>query len=165
MSITWSKNARWSDGNTRSAGCYLLRTNLTDTDPVTPWKRYLQRTEAEGAFRITQDEREIRPLGHGHEERVKAPILVCFPAYVRWKALAPWMKGSGRGDAPRTLVEELAKIKSGDVLLGARRSEGSERLIRVRCVTTPDNAQRVLLNRWGLTHPQRRRRLEQVAQM
>ena len=75
------------------------------------------------------------------------------------------MKGSGLGDAPRTLVEELAKIKSGDVVLRARRSDGSERLIRVRCVTTPDNAQRVLLNRLGLTLPQRLRYLEEVAQM
>ena len=142
-----------------------MRTNLTDTDPATLWKRYIQLTEAEWAFRITKDELEIRPIWHRHEERVKAHILVCFLAYVLWKALAQWMKGSGLGDAPRTLMEELGKIKSGDVVLRAPRSDGSERLIRVRCVTTPDDAQRVLLNRLGLRLPQRLRYLEGIAQM
>jgi transposase len=165
LSITWSRNARWSDWNMLSEGCYLLRTNLTDTDPATLWKRYIQLTAAEWAFRITKDELEIRPIWHRREERVKAHILVCFLAYVLWKALAQWMKGSGLGDAPRTLMEELGKIKSGDVVLRARRSDGSERLIRVRCVTTPENAQRVLLHRLGLTLPQRLRCLEEVAQM
>lgn len=165
LSITWSKNARWSDWNTLSEGCYLLRTNLTDTAPATLWKRYIQLTEAEWAFRITKNELEIRPIWHRHEERVKAHILVCFLAYVLWKALAQWMGCAGLGDAPRTLVEELARIKSGDVVLHARRFDGSERLIRVRCVTTPDNAQRVLLNRLGLTLPQRLRYLEEVTQM
>ena len=46
-----------------------------------------------------------------------AHILVCFLAYVLWKTLAQWMRRSGLGDAPRTLLEELAKIKSGDVVL------------------------------------------------
>src|SRR3972149_739375 len=35
----------------------------------------------------------------------------------RWKTLAGWMRRAGLGDAPRTLIEELAKIKSGDVVL------------------------------------------------
>jgi hypothetical protein len=65
----------------------------------------------------------------------------------------------------RTLIEDLAKIKSGDVVLAARSSSGPERLIRLRCVTTPDKAQKVLLNRLGLTLPQRLRRIDEVAQM
>ena len=70
-----------------------------------------------------------------------------------------------RGDAPRTLVEEFAKIKSGDVALTAKRAGGRENHIRVRCVTTPDKAQKVLLHRLGLTLPQRLRTVEEVAQM
>ena len=46
-----------------------------------------------------------------------AHILVCFLAYVLWKTLAEWMQRAGLGDAPRTLLEEMAKIKSGDVVL------------------------------------------------
>jgi len=37
--------------------------------------------------------------------------------------------------------------------------------IRLRCVTTPDEAQKLLLNRLGLTLPQRLRRIDEVIQM
>ena len=166
LSITWTRNGRWSDWAALSEGCYLLRTNLTDTDPGVLWKRYIQLTEAEWAFRITKDELEIRPIWHQKPDRVKAHILVCFLAYVLWKALAQWMRGAGLGDAPRTLVEEFAKIKSGDVVLRTRTPDGHPgKTLRVRCVTTPDSAQRVLLNRLGLTLPQRLRHVEKVEQM
>ena len=67
--------------------------------------------------------------------------------------------------APRTLLEEFAKIKSGDVVLPAQMADGSRRTIHLRCVTTPDEAQKVLLNRLGLTLPRRLRRIDEVAQM
>lgn len=165
LSITWSRNTKWSDWSALSEGCYLLRTNLTETDPAKLWKWYIQLTEAEWAFRIQKDELEIRPIWHQKEDRVKAHILVCFLAYVLWKALAQWMKGAGLGDAPRTLVEEFAKIKSGDVVLTARSADGRERHIRLRCVTMPDKAQKVLLHRLGLVLPQRIRCLDEIARM
>mgnify|MGYP003809216507 CR=1 FL=1 len=165
LSVTWTRNTRWRDWAALSEGCYLLRTNLTDTDPATLWKRYTQLTEAEWAFRIHKDELEIRPIWHQKEERVLAHILVCFLAYVLWKALAQWMKAGGLGEAPRTLVEEFHKIKSGDVVLLARTADGKEHPIRLRCVTTPDKAQKVLLHRLGLTLPQRLRRIDEVVQM
>ena len=142
-----------------------MRTNLTETDPATLWKRYIQLTEAEWAFRITKDELEIRPVWHHKEDRVLGHILVCFLGYAMWKTLAQWMRASGLGDAPRTLVEELAKIKSGDVVLKARWADGREHPIRVRCVTTPDKAQKQLLNRLGVTLPQRLRIVYEVEQM
>jgi transposase len=166
LSVSWSRNERWSDWAAISEGCYLLRTNLTDTDPATLWKRYIQLTEAEWAFRITKDELEIRPVWHQKPGRVKAHILICFLAYVLWKSLAQWMRRAGLGDAPRTLVEEFAKIKSGDVVLPTRTADGQPgKTIRVRCVTTPDEAQKVLLNRLGLILPERLRYLEEVTQM
>lgn len=76
------------------------------------------------------------------------------------------MRGAGLGNAPRTPVEEMAKIKSGDVVLPTRTADGQPgKTVRVRCVTTPDAAQKVLLNRLGLTIPQRLRYLEEVDQM
>jgi len=143
-------------------GCYLLRTNLNGLDPGTLGKRYFQLTKAEWAFRITKDELSIRPLWHPKQDRVlahilvlRAPALVALSlAYVLWKTLAQGMRGAGLGDAPRTLVEEIAKIKSGDVVLNARHADGREHPIRVRCVTTPDKPQKVLLHRLGLTLPQ-----------
>ena len=166
LSITWTRNTKWSDWTAISEGCYLLRTNLTETDPAKLWKRYIQLTEAEWAFRITKDELEIRPIWHHKEERVLAHILICFLAYVLWKSLAQWMSRAGLGDAPRTLVEEFAMIKSGDVVLPTVGRDGRPgKTVRVRCVTTPDKAQRVLLNRLGLTLPQRLKYMEDALQM
>jgi transposase len=166
LKVTFKSNKRWSDWAELSEGCYLLRTNLTDIDPKTLWKRYIQLTEAEWAFRIAKDELVIRPIWHQKADRVKAHILVCFLAYVLWKSLAQWMRRAGLGDAPRTLLEEFARIKSGDVVLPARTRDGqTNKTVRLRCVTTPDEAQKVLLNRLGLTLPQRLRRIDQIAQM
>jgi len=165
LSITWSRRQSWSEWATLSEGCYLLRTNLTESDPATLWKQYIQLTEAEWAFRIEKDELGIRPIWHQQEKRVLAHILVCFLGYVLWKALAQWMRRAGLGNAPRTLIEEFAKIKSGDVVLPAQMADGTRRTIHLRCVTTPDEAQKVLLNRLGLPLPQRLRRIDEVAQM
>ncbi len=160
--VTWRKNPRWTDWNAMSEGCYLLRTNLTETDPAVLWKRYIQLTEAEWAFRITKHELAIRPIWHQKADRVKGHILVCFLAYVLWKTLSAWMDRSGLGSAPRTLLEEFARIKSGDVILPTRGGDGQPGpTLRLRCVTSPDEYQRVFLSRLGLTLPQRLRWVEE----
>jgi transposase len=166
LRVAWTRNDRWSDWAALSEGCYLLRTNLNETDPATLWKRYIQLTEAEWAFRITKDELEIRPIWHQKTSRVLAHILVCFLAYVLWKTLSQWMRRSGLGDAPRTLLEELAKIKSGDVVLPTGTNEGVPNgTVRLRCVTEPDKAQKFLLHILGITLPRRLRRIDEFVQM
>ncbi len=166
LEITWQRQAKFADWSQHADGCYLLRSNLKDVDAATLWKRYIQLTDAEWAFRITKDELEIRPIWHHKENRVKAHILVCFLAYVLWRTLAGWMRKAGLGDAPRTVVESFSQIKSGDVTLRARRqSGGPERQITLRCVTEPDEAQSVLLQRLGLVPPRRLRRLDNIDQM
>lgn len=163
--ITWKHEPKSSAWSSVSLGCYLLRTNLTETDPAVLWKRYMQLTDAEWAFRITKDELSIRPIWHQRDTRVQAHILVCFLAYVLWKTLTQWMQHSGLGDAPRTLLDELAKLKSGDVVLPARTAAGEQRTLRLRCVTEADAAQKALLDRLGLTLPRRLRRVEELPQM
>jgi transposase len=166
LRVTWTRNQRWHEWNELSEGCYLLRTNLNETDPGTLWKRYIQLTEAEWAFRITKDELEIRPIWHQKTERVLGHILICFLAYVLWKTLGQWMRRSGLGDAPRTVLDELAKIKSGDVVLPTVSQHGRPaKTIRLRCVTQPDPAQKVLLNRLGIQLPRRLRRFDEIVQM
>jgi len=163
LSVTWKRNGRWGEWAAVSEGCYLLRTNLLETDPATLWKRYIQLTEAEWAFRITKDELAIRPVWHHGADRVKAHILVCFLAYAMWKTLAQLMRAGGLGDAPRPLVEDLARVKSGDVILPTRDPDGRPgRTLRVRCVTAPDESQRVLLSRLGLALPERLRWQEEI---
>jgi transposase len=166
LAIGWTRHATWNDWASLSEGCYLLRSNLTGLDAPTLWKRYIQLTDAEWAFRIHKDELAIRPIWHHKAERVQAHILVCFLAYVMWKTLAQWMQRSRLGDAPRPLLDELGKIKSGDVVLPTQDRNGAAgRQVRLRCVTTPDAAQKVLLNRLGLTLPSRLRRLDEPIEM
>ena len=164
LQITWARNDRWSEWASLAEGCYVLRSNLTDVAPATLWKRYIQLTDAEWASRIAKDELSIRPIWHQKGHRVEAHILVCFLAYGLWETLAGWMQRSRLGDAPRTLVEESAKIQSGDVVLQALGHDGAPgRTIRLRCVTEPDPAQKALLSRLGLTLPRRLRRLDEVS--
>jgi transposase len=166
LRIVCNRNCRWQDWAALSEGCYLLRTNLNETDPTVLWKRYIQLSDAEWAFRITKDELQLRPIWHQKQDRVLAHILVCFLAYVLWKTLAQWMQRSGLGDAPRTLLEELAKIKSGDVVLPTQSKNGQHNgTVRLRCVTEADQAQKVLLHRLGITLPRRLRRIDDVVQM
>ena len=95
LMITWTRVEPWRDWAELSEGFYLLRTNLVGVDAATLWKRYIQLTDAEWAFRIHKDELAIRPIWHHKTERVLAHILVCFLAYVLWKTLAQWMQRSG----------------------------------------------------------------------
>lgn len=155
LRITWQRNEQWAEWARLSEGCYLLRSNLNDTDAKTLWKHYIQLTDAEWAFRITKDELVLRPIWHHKEDRVKAHILVCFLAYAMWKTLAGWMRGSGLGDAPRSLLDELVKIKSGDVVLPICSDKGRSHTVRLRCVTEPDTEQKLLLHRLGITLPKR----------
>lgn len=151
LSITWTRDEQKKRD---LCGCYLLRTNTTETDPVKLWQQYIQLVDAEWAFRITKDELELRPIWHQNSERVQAHILVCFIAYAMWKTLGGWMKNSGLGDSPRELLEELVAVKSGDVVLPTHASDGSTGpTLMIRCVTRPDVHTEVLLNRLGIELP------------
>jgi hypothetical protein len=116
-------------------------------------RQCLQLTQAEAAFRIHKDQLRIRPIWHQRADRVQAHILVCFLAFVLWKTLELWQSRAGLGNSPRTLLEELARIQSQDVILPTQ-THGD---IRLRCVTQPDAAQAALLERLGVVLPKRLR--------
>jgi len=139
-----------------SEGAYILRSNITDWSDAQLWKAYIQLTQAEAAFRIQKDQLDVRPVWHQHKDRVHAHILVCFLAFVLWKCLEMWQQRAGLGNSPRTILEELARIQSNDVILPTT-THGE---IRLRCVTQPDAAQAALLDRLGIALPKRMRRTE-----
>jgi hypothetical protein len=58
----------------RREGRYLLRTNLTGTDPKVLWEYYLQLVEVEAAFKLLKDDLVLRPIFHRKESRVEAHI-------------------------------------------------------------------------------------------
>jgi transposase len=119
-----------------SEGAYLLRSNVTDWKDEQLWKAYIQLTQAEAPFRIQKDQLKVRPVWHQRSDRVEAHIRVCFLAFVLWKTLEMWRSRAGLGNSPRTILEELARIQSHDVVLPT----ATLGQIRLRCVTQPDAA-------------------------
>jgi len=155
LDLKWSARSEWDEWANHSEGCYVLRTNVTDWDAETLWRTYVQLTETEAAFRIHKSELSIRPIWHQKEDRVRAHILVCFLAYVLWKTLEQWQSRAGLGNSPRTILDELGRIQSTDVVLPL--AEDPARKLRIRCVVRPDKAQALLLDRLGLRLPERLR--------
>ena len=151
--LEWSARPEWDDWARWSEGCYVLRTNVVDWTPEDLWRTYIQLTEAEAAFRIQKSELAIRPVWHQRADRVQAHILVCFLAYVLWKTLEQWQARADLGRSPRTILEELRRIQSADVVLPTQ--DGRE--LRLRCIVRPDSAQSALLDRLGLDLPERLR--------
>lgn len=147
--MEWSKIADHRDWATLSAGCYLLRTNVSDWSDEELWNAYIQLTEAEAAFRIHKSDLSIRPIWHHKQDRVLAHILVCFLAYALWKTLAQLCQRAGLGSEPRRVLSELSDIRSMDIVLPTR--SGID--IRTRCVSKPTDHQKILLEKLGLRLP------------
>jgi transposase len=158
--LEWMARPEWDDWARWSEGCYVLRTNIADWSAEDLWRTYIQLTQAEAAFRIHKSDLSLRPIWHQKESRVKAHILVCFLAYVLWKTLEQWQQRAGLGHSPRTILEELRRIQSTDVVLPTE--DGRE--LRLRCVVRPDAAQAALLDRLGLELPERLRIARGLAQ-
>ena len=149
-------NVAFDDWAALSEGAYLLRSNIADWSDEQLWKAYIQLTQAEAAFRIQKDQLNIRPIWHQRADRLQAHILVCFLAFVLWKSLEMWQQRAGLGNSPRTVLEELARIQSHDIVLPT----ATHGQIRLRCVTQPDAAQAALLDRLGIVLPKRMRLAE-----
>ena len=79
----------------------------------------------------------------------QAHILVCFLALVMWRTLQQWMDGAGLGTTPRRLLEEMAEVRSLDVVLPA--AQGKE--LRLRTVSKPEERLAILLQKLDLPLP------------
>jgi len=155
LRLVWSARPEWDDWASQSEGTYILRSNVMGWTSEELWRTYVQLTEAEAAFRIHKSDLSIRPIWHQKAERVQAHILVCFLAYVLWKTLEQWQQRAGLGNSPRTLLAEIGRIQSTDVVLLL--ADERDRPLRIRCVVRPDRDQALLLDRLGLRLPERLR--------
>jgi hypothetical protein len=157
--VDWSRDAEEQAFKGQSHGCYALRTNVQGWKEEDMWKTYIQLTDVEGAFRAHKSELEMRPICHQREDRTQAHIFVCFLAYVLWKLLEQWQSRAGLGNSPRTILDELGHIQSGDVVLPTITGER----IRLRSVVSPEKAQKIILQRLGIDLPKRMRIPELLA--
>lgn len=158
LDIQVSKKARIEDWADHADGCYLLRTNLEDKSAEELWRTYIGLTQIEDSFRIAKHDLGLRPIFHRKQERAQAHILVCFLALVLWRTLQQWMSGCGLGTAPRKLLEEMAEVRSLDVVLPT----GAEESVRLRVVSRPEPRLAILLQRLGLHLPNRPKKIENV---
>jgi len=62
----------------RGEGTYLLRTNLTASEPEALWRQYMILTEIEQAFKELKHDLAIRPIYHQKDDRIEAHIFVSF---------------------------------------------------------------------------------------
>jgi len=133
----------------RREGRYLLRTNLTDTDPARLWTFYTQLVRVEDAFRNLKGDLEIRPIYHQKESRIEAHIFIAFLAYCLHVTLAQRMKTHAPGLTSRSILEQMKAMQMLDVRVPT--TDG--RWLHMARYTQPDKTQQLLLAQLGLVLP------------
>jgi hypothetical protein len=135
----------------RREGRYLLRTNLTETDPKVIWEYYLQLVAIEAAFRNLKDDLQIRPIFHQKEKRIEAHIFVAYLAYCLQVSLQAKLRQVAGGLMARTLLEKFATMQMMDVFFPTEQP-GKELLFRR--YTQPDKDHQMLLAQLGWQLPE-----------
>jgi len=133
----------------RREGRYLLRTNLTETDPAKLWSLYLQLVSVEEAFKNLKGDLAIRPIFHQSEKRIEAHILVSFLAYCLHITLTERLRSLAPGLTARSALEKFAAMQMIDVHLPT--TDGRE-LILTR-TTQPEHELQLLLDKLKLELP------------
>jgi hypothetical protein len=101
----------------RREGRYLLRTNLTDTDPAQLWQHYLQLVQVEQAFKNLKGDLAIRPIYHQQESRIEAHIFLAFLAYCLNVTLGRQLHAHAPGLTARSALDKFAAVQMIDVHL------------------------------------------------
>lgn len=133
----------------RREGRYLLRTNLTESDPAKLWQFYLQLVEVEAAFKTLKGDLAIRPIFHQEERRIEAHIFVAFLAYCLHVTLGQQLKPHAPGLTPRAVLEKFAAVQMIDVYVPT--TDGRE--LCLTRYTQPEPELKLLLDKLRLTLP------------
>jgi len=133
----------------RREGRYLLRTNLTESDPAKLWSLYLQLVHVEEAFKNLKGDLAIRPIFHQSEQRIEAHILVAFLAYCVQITLTERLRSLAPGLSARSVLEKFAAMQMIDVHLPT--TDGRE-IILTR-TTQPEPELKLLLDKLKLELP------------
>jgi transposase len=133
----------------RREGRYLLRSNLTETDPAVVWAYYLQLVQVEQAFRNLKGDLALRPIFHQEPTRIEAHIFVSFLAYCLHVTLGQWLRTLAPGLTTRSVLEKFAAVQMVDVLIPT--SDG--RTLILSRYTQPEPDLQLLLARLKLPLP------------
>jgi len=148
-SFTYRLNREKLRSVRRREGRYLLRTNLTESDPAHVWSLYLQLVAVEEAFKNLKGDLAVRPIFHQKEKRVEAHIFVSFLAYCLHVTLGQRLRSLAPGLTPRSVLEKFAAVQMIDVHLPT--TDGRE-IILTR-TTQPEPELRLLLDKLRLELP------------
>lgn len=99
----------------RREGRYLLRTNLTESDPAKLWEYYLLLVSVEEAFKTLKGDLAIRPIYHQLVPRIEAHIFVSFLAYCLHVTLGHRLKHLAPGLTTRSVLAKFSAIQMIDV--------------------------------------------------
>jgi hypothetical protein len=134
----------------RGEGTYLLRTNLTASNPEELWKQYMVLTEVEQAFKELKNDLDIRPVYHQRDDRIEAHILVSFLSYCLQVTLKQRAKSKAPGLTPRAILEKFKAMQMIDVHLP---TTDGRNLILPR-YTQPEKDLQLLLHQLNLALPE-----------
>src|SRR5246500_5593785 len=133
----------------RREGRYLLRTNLTESDPATLWQYDIQLVAVEEAFKNLKADLAIRPVFHQEERRIEAHIFIAFLAYCLYATLQRRLHALAPGLTARSALEKFAAVQMIDVHLPT--TDGRE-LVLTR-YTQPEPELQLLISQLKLQLP------------
>lgn len=134
----------------RREGRYLLRTNLTETDPAKLWNYYIQLVQVEQAFKNLKGDLAIRPIYHQDQQRIEAHIFIAFLAYCLHVTLSRRLHAFAPGLTARSALDKFAAVQMIDVHVPT--TDGRE-LVLTR-YTQPEPEMRLLLDQLRLDLPE-----------
>jgi transposase len=133
----------------RREGRYLLRTNLTSSDPAELWRYYIQLVQVEQAFKDLKGDLAVRPIHHQLERRIDAHIFIAFLAYCLHVTLTQHLRTHASGLSARSVLDKFAHQQMLDVHIPT--TDGRE-LVLTR-YTEPERELKLLLERLNLELP------------
>ena len=133
----------------RREGRYLLRTNLTESDPAKLWQFYLQLVQVEAAFKTLKGDLAIRPIFHQEPSRIEAHIFIAFLAYCVHVTLGGQLKALAPGLTPRAVLDKFAAVQMVDVFVPTT----DARELCLTRYTQPEPELKLLLDKLRLTLP------------
>ena len=148
-SFTYRLNKEKLRSVRRREGRYLLRTNLTESDPAKLWSLYLRLVAVEEAFKNLKGDLALRPIFHQNQARVEAHIFVSFLAYCLHVTLTERLRTLAPGLTTRSVLEKFAAVQMIDVHLP---TTDSREIILTR-TTQPEPELKLLLDKLKLQLP------------
>lgn len=130
-------------------GMYLLRTNLTETNPDVIWQRYVLLTQVEAAFKSLKNDLAVRPVYHQLEHRVEAHIFVAFLSYCLMITLREKLRYHASGLTARDVLDKLSTI----IMIDVRIPTTDGRMLEMRRHSQPEVEHRIILDRLNVKLP------------